>query len=335
MRSVMAKLNIKKECFLAFSYALSAIITIVVYVTGGTNNVYSNFMYIPIAIVASTHGRKQGVIHAIINGILLGPFMPLDVALNISQGTVNWMLRLIIYAIIALVIGFFADYHRQEFEKSCKKDKELFEAQMATIYSLVKLSESRDDETGAHIERVAEFCKLLAENLRKRSKYQGYIDDNYVDKLSKASSLHDIGKVGIPDKILLKPGKLTPEEFEIMKSHTIRGVNTLLEVKKKYPDNMFLELGISITRYHHEKWDGTGYPDGLSGEEIPLSARIMMLVDVYDALRSKRVYKEAFSHGKSVDIIKEGKGKFFDPEIVDIFLEIEEQFKEIYEKYNS
>lgn len=246
----------------------------------------------------------------------------------------NYYKKLAIYATIAFVIGFFSDYFKQEFEKSNQKDKEILESQLATIYSLVKLAESRDDQTGAHIERVAAFCKLLANSLRKRPKYKDYITDDYVENIFKTSPLHDIGKVSIPDRILLKPGKLSSEEFEIMKTHTTIGANTLLEVKKRYPENKLLELGINITHFHHEKWDGTGYPQGLSGTEIPLSARIMALADVYDALRSKRVYKEAYSHKESLEIIKQGKGNFFDPEIVDAFIEIEAEFEATFDKYN-
>ncbi len=153
--------------------------------------------------------------------------------------------------------------------------------------------------------------------------------------MAKASTLHDIGKVGIPDSILHKPGKLTSQEFEIMKNHTNIGANTLLEVKKKYPDSKFLELGINITLYHHEKWDGSGYPHGLRGENIPLSARIMAIADAYDALRSKRVYKEAYSHEKSLEIIKQGKGTHFDPEIVDVFIENEAEFNNIFNNLDS
>ncbi len=166
--------NNRKYLLLA-SYTFSALIAVIVYFTGGTTKVYTNLMYIPIAIVASTNGKKQGVILAVVSGLALGPFMPLDVASNISQDFINWVLRLLIYSTIAYVIGFFSEYYKQEYENTIKKDKELSEAQMATIYSLVKLSESRDYETGAHIERVASYCKLLAHKLRDIPKYKNYI----------------------------------------------------------------------------------------------------------------------------------------------------------------
>jgi response regulator RpfG family c-di-GMP phosphodiesterase len=335
MRIRIKNTNLRRERLLFLSYVISVIIAIVVYNTGGTTKVYANLMYIPIAVVASACGKKQGVVHAAISALLIGPFMPLNVELNISQPSINWILRLIIYVTIAFVIGFFSDYNRQEFEKSRKKDKEIFEAQMATIYSLVKLSESRDHDTGAHVERVAVFCELLARHLQSIPKYKDYINEDYISNLSKASPLHDIGKVGIPDEILLKPGKLSEEEFEIMKNHTTIGANTLKEVKKRYPDNKFLELGINITLFHHERWDGTGYPHGISKEEIPLSARIMAIADAYEALRSKRVYKDAYTHEESLEIIKQGAGTFFDPEMVDILIQNQAEFKEAFEKYNS
>lgn len=335
MHISFSKVDIKKEQILVFSYVLSVMIAIVVYNTGGTAKVYANLMYIPIAVVASVYGKKQGIIHAAVSALLIGPFMPLNVELSISQAPINWGLRLVIYVTIAFVIGFFSDYYRHEYEKSSKKDKEIFEAQMATIYSLVKLSESRDYDTGAHVERVAVFCELLARHLRIIPRYKDYLNDDYINNLSKASPLHDIGKVGIPDDILLKQGKLTEEEFEIMKSHTTIGANTLREIKKKYPDNKFLELGINITLYHHEKWDGTGYPHGLTGEEIPLSARIMAIADAYEALRSKRVYKDAYTHEESLEIIKQGAGTFYDPEMVDILIQNQAEFKEAFERYNS
>lgn len=329
------KIRLNKHIILLTSYLLAAAIAAIVFAIGGTSRVYSNFMYIPIALVASTNGRIHGIIHGAISGLVLGPFMPLNVTSMEYQPTINWIFRLIIYMIIAFVIGFFADYNKHQFEISSKKDREIVAAQTSVIYSLVKLTESRDDNTGKHIERVAEYCKLIAEKLRDTQEYKNSISNDFVEHIYWAAPLHDIGKVAMPDSVLLKPGKLTEEEFEIMKSHTTIGANTLLEVKKRYPENELLDIGISIANFHHEKWDGTGYPIGLSGKDIPLEARIMALADVYDALRSRRIYKEAFSHEKSVEIIKADKGTHFDPKIVDVFLEHEEEFRKIYEKYQD
>jgi len=322
----------RKNYILIISYIFSVLIAIVVYNTGGTTKVYANLMYIPIATASSTNDKKMRIIHAVISALLVGPFMPLHTNLNIMQKPQNWIIRLIIYFLIASVIGLFSDIYKQEHVKNSIKEKEISEAHMSTIYSLVKLSECRDHNMSSHIERVASFCELLAVKLLKAPNLKSYINEDYIVNIYKASALHDIGKVGIPDGILLKPGKLSTEEFEIMKTHSTIGANMLIEVQKKYPDNKFLELGISITQFHHERWDGTGYPCGLSGEEIPLSARIMAIVDVYDALKSRRVYKEAYSHDRSLEIIKQSAGTQFDPMIVNAFVENEAEFNKIYEK---
>lgn len=216
-----------------------------------------------------------------------------------------------------------------------EKVKEISSSQMATLYALIKLSESRDDDTGEHIERTASFCKLLAQKARTAPEYAETITDTFIETIYKASPLHDIGKVGIPDSILLKPGKLTEDEFAIMKTHVQIGYDTLTKVGQQYNKNEFILMGMDIALYHHEKWNGSGYNKGLKGEEIPLSARIMALADVYDALRSKRVYKDAFSHEKSIDIIKSSKGTHFDPMLVDIFVNYQDEFKSLYESLSS
>ncbi len=217
-----------------------------------------------------------------------------------------------------------------------QKVKEIADAQLATIVAITKLAEYRDDETGQHIERTRSFCKILAEELSRNSPYAKIIDDSFIENIFNAAPLHDIGKVGIPDNILLKPSKLTVEEFEIIKTHTIIGANTLEAVKRKYPNNAVVNIGIEIARSHHEKWDGSGYPDGLAGEEIPLSARIMTLADVYDALRSERPYKPAFSHEKALEIITKGDGRtmpeHFDPVVLEAFIKIESNIAKLYEQ---
>lgn len=210
-----------------------------------------------------------------------------------------------------------------------EKVEEINESQLAMILAMIKLTEARDDDTGKHIERIRTFSKVLAEYLFNRGIYLEEVNPAFIENIYNASSLHDIGKVAIPDQILLKPGRLTPEEFEIMKTHTTLGANTLEVVKEKCVHIPYLNMGIEISRSHHEKWDGSGYPQGLKEEQIPLSARIMAISDVYDALRSKRVYKDSFSHEKSRDIILEGKGKHFDPVLVDAFIDMEQEFMTI------
>lgn len=203
------------------------------------------------------------------------------------------------------------------------KIRETSEARNATIFAMAKLAESRDDDTGGHLERVREYCRQLAEDLRSHSPYSDHITAEFIDCIQHAAPLHDIGKVAIPDSILQKPGKLTSEEFEKMKSHTVLGADNLQLVFNTYPGNMFIGMGIEIALYHHERWDGSGYPDGLVGKNIPLSARIMALADVYDALRSDRCYRKGLTHDQVRNIILEGNGKHFDPEVVMAFLRIE------------
>ena len=208
--------------------------------------------------------------------------------------------------------------------------REIAESQMATIFALAKLAESRDDSTGKHLEHVQVLCGLLAETMRAQPANSETIDDVFVDNIIHASPLHDIGKVAIHDEILLKPGKLTVEEFEIMKTHTVLGAATLEAVKQEYPHNTFIDMGIQIARSHHERWNGTGYPDGLAGRAIPLCARIMTVVDVYDALRSPRCYKEPVAHKESCGIIIDGSGSQFDPDAVEAFRARQEAFKSVW-----
>jgi putative two-component system response regulator len=194
------------------------------------------------------------------------------------------------------------------------------------IFAMAKLAESRDKDTGAHLERMREYSRILAEELSKWPKYADIIDGDYVQLIYVTSPLHDIGKVGIPDSVLLKPGKLTPPEFEIMKTHTVLGGETLRVVAKSRPEAQFLTMALDIALTHHERFDGHGYPDGLRGEDIPLCGRIVALADVYDALRSKRVYKAALDHLTARDTIVAERGKHFDPDIVRAFLNREQEF---------
>jgi response regulator RpfG family c-di-GMP phosphodiesterase len=203
------------------------------------------------------------------------------------------------------------------------------------IISLSALAESRDNETGAHILRTQEYVRALAQYLSQFEQHQTLLTDSYIELLYKSAPLHDVGKVGIPDQILLKPGKLTDDEFEIMKGHPEIGAKALSMAEQQLGSNSFLQLAKEISLTHHEKWDGNGYPNGLKGEEIPLSGRLMALADVYDALISERVYKKAFSHDKAKSIILEGNGQHFDPQIVDAFLAIEHEFVAIADKYRG
>ena len=215
------------------------------------------------------------------------------------------------------------------------RTREVAAVQDATILAMASLAETRDNETGNHIRRTQLYLKLLAEKLRRHPRFRALLDcDRTIDLLFKSAPLHDIGKVGIPDAILLKPGRLEPWEFEIMKRHTTLGRDAIAVAERSLALELpFLKHAKEIAYSHQEKWDGSGYPQGLSGDEIPISARIMALADVYDALVSRRVYKQAFSHDTAVDIISAGKGNHFDPDMVDAFLDLSDEFMTIAARY--
>ncbi len=200
------------------------------------------------------------------------------------------------------------------------------ESRDLTIFALAKLAESRDPDTGAHLERIREYCRLMAEVLVDHPLYEGELDGDFPEMMYLTSPLHDIGKVGVPDSVLLKPGRLTEDEFEIMKRHTEIGGQTLDSLAHAHPEAGFLLLARDIAWTHHEWFDGSGYPRGLSGTEIPICGRIVAVADVYDALTSKRVYKEAYSHQRARTMIVDGRGTHFDPMVVDAFLQREQEF---------
>jgi len=211
-----------------------------------------------------------------------------------------------------------------------RRTKEVDELQDITVLTMASLAETRDNETGNHIRRTQFYVMALAKALIGHPRFSAYLNRETIDVLFKSAPLHDIGKVGIPDRILLKPGKFEPEEFEVMKLHTTLGRDAIESAEARLGRTVpFLKCAKEIAFSHQEKWNGTGYPQGLKGDEIPVSARLMAVADVYDALISKRVYKEAFSHEKAVAIVVEGRGTHFDPDIVDAFISIQEEFREI------
>jgi putative two-component system response regulator len=225
--------------------------------------------------------------------------------------------------------------HRDNLEdKVMQQSRQLDLTQDVTIEIAGKLAEFRDEETGEHIKRTKHYIQLLAtRNRTLKTSVSRSMDDRYIELLTKSAPLHDIGKVGIPDQILLKPGKLTPEEFNEIKKHTVYGRDIIMTSAKSLGKDSFLTIAREIAYAHHEKWDGSGYPEGLQGTDIPLTGRLMALADVYDALISKRLYKPAFSHEKAVGIIQADRGTHFDPEQVDVFLSCEKQFNAIALQY--
>lgn len=216
-----------------------------------------------------------------------------------------------------------------------RRSEEIEAIQDVTVHTLASLAETRDSDTGHHIRRTQNYVRLLAETLRHHPRFCDFLDDDRtIDLLFKSAPLHDIGKVGIPDHILLKPAKLTEDEFEIMKTHTTLGRDAILQAEKELGKEIpFLLFAKQIAYGHHEKWDGSGYPEGLAGNDIPISARLMAVADVYDALISRRVYKLGMPYAEAHATIVSGKGTHFDPDVVEAFLEVENDFMAIAEHY--
>jgi putative two-component system response regulator len=249
-------------------------------------------------------------------------------------GAVDYITKPISPAIVMARVKTHLDLHYKNvyLEKLVtQRTREIAAIQDVTIHAMASLAETRDNETGNHIRRTQNYVKLLAQHLQFHPNYTHFLNmDGVIETLFKSAPLHDIGKVGIPDAILLKPGRFEPSEFEIMKSHPELGQNTILQAESELGiDVPFLQYAKEIAYGHHEKWDGSGYPQGLSGEDIPISARLMAVADVYDALISRRVYKEGMPHEQAVQIILDGKGTHFDPHIIEAFVVLHETFKEI------
>ena len=221
-------------------------------------------------------------------------------------------------------------------QEVARRTVQVREIQDVTILTMASLAETRDNETGNHILRTQYYVRALAIKLREHARFSTYLDDTTIDLLFKSAPLHDIGKVGIPDRILLKPGKLDDDEFAIMKTHTTLGRDAIESAEKRLGKAVpFLVCAKEIAHSHQEKWDGSGYPQALRGEAIPVSARLMALADVYDALISRRVYKPAFTHEQAVAIIVQGRDAHFDPDMVDAFLQIQDECRAIAQRYTD
>ena len=215
-----------------------------------------------------------------------------------------------------------------------RRTREIQAIQDVTILAMASLAETRDNETGNHIRRTQHYVRLLANRLKTHPRFGYFLADKTIELLFKSAPLHDIGKVGIPDHILLKAGRFTPEEFEIMKTHTTLGRDAILAAEKHLGMEVsFLDLAKEIAYYHQEKWDGSGYPTGASGDQIPISARLMAVADVYDALISRRPYKEGMPHDQAVEIMLQGRGTHFDPDVLDAFIALQEDFRTVASTY--
>ncbi|MCK8058232.1 MULTISPECIES: HD-GYP domain-containing protein [unclassified Fusibacter] len=274
-------------------------------------------------------------IPAIVDGQIIGVIELYErydsLAANIRKMKLFLYVTVIVFGTILYILLFSIFYNA--FNKLRNINHQLDKTKEVTLFAVASLAEARDHETGYHLKRTSVYVGVLANHLKKLNEYKGYITDSYIDDLVRSAPLHDIGKVGIRDYVLLKNGKLTDNEFEEMKSHCIIGAETLASAESKIDFASFLTIAKQITMHHHERWNGEGYPDGLIGDAIPISARMMALADVYDALRSVRPYKKSFSHEISRRIIIEGRGTHFDPQVVDAFIAHEQEFKETSEKY--
>ncbi|HEY6896524.1 MAG TPA: two-component system response regulator [Rhodocyclaceae bacterium] len=221
-------------------------------------------------------------------------------------------------------------------QEVARRTREVMAIQDVTILAMASLAETRDSDTGNHIRRTQFYVEALARKLRDHPRFERHLNDQVITTLFKSAPLHDIGKVGIPDRILLKPGRFVPEEFEIMKTHTTLGREAIEHAEQALGTSVeFLTTAKEIAYSHQEKWDGSGYPEGLAGEAIPMSARLMAVADVYDALISRRVYKDGMPHEAAATIIAEGRGKHFDPDIVDAFLAIQDKFRAIAARFSD
>ena len=267
-----------------------------------------------------------------------------DESIGLELGAVDYITKPINAAIVMARVrnhlqlkrarDFLAQHNQFLEQEVANRTRAVAELQDATIRAMASLAETRDNETGNHIRRTQLYVETLARHLQHHPRFKEELTDAAIETIFKSAPLHDIGKVGIPDRILLKPGKLTPEEFEVMKTHTTLGRDAIIAAETgTTQDNPFFRYAKEIAYSHQEKWDGSGYPEGLVGNTIPLSARLMAVADVYDALISERVYKPAYSHEQAVAIIRDGRGSHFDPDMVDAFLTLSEEFRRIAQQF--
>ena len=323
-------------------FVLVAILTITVITLSIDQKITSlNFYFLPVLMAGTLLGARRSVWWAALCILLVTLSVVHDPdKFGVPVSRSNIYFHIVAWGAFLLIAGAVVGKQREKlvsralqtgqiYHQLAESNQSFEEARAATILGLAKLAEYRDNETGAHIERMREYVRILAMELSSHPKYQSYITNNYINDLYESSILHDIGKVAVPDRILRKPGKLTILEYEVIKTHTTLGGDALKEVAARVRGQSFLSIATEIAYHHHERWDGNGYPSGLKGEEIPLSARITALADFFDAVTSKRIYKPAFSLERTRTLILEGKGCQFDPDLVDAFLMRIREFAEI------
>ncbi|OIJ17403.1 hypothetical protein BKP37_02550 [Anaerobacillus alkalilacustris] len=277
----------------------------IVYITGGTKYVYLHLMYIPIVFAAFLFRVWGGIITAIVAGVLLGPLMPLDVENNIQQPFIAYIYRTIFFLIIGVLVGFMAKWLNIRLLKIKEVLGEISLVYAHTLKNYAEMVAVRDEQTSFHCERVAYNAYLLGREVG--------LDVKKLESLYWSGLLHDLGKIGIKEAILLKPGKLTDEEFNEIKLHTEIGYKLLTSLSPKMEE---IAQGV---RSHHEKWDGSGYPDKLKQDQIPIFGRILCIIDVFEALTSERPYKDAWDPNDAINFLEKNKNAYFDPELVGIF----------------
>jgi len=276
-------------------------------------------------------GRPESTLTALTNAVV----EPLT---KVGALTLLWtcaMLSIGVYLILARYHDQLTQQRAQKFTGTLRRAQELVRTRDAVIFGLAKLADSRDPETGDHLERISAYSTTLASALRHHPRYGKQVTPTFIRLIGISSALHDIGKVGVADRILLKPGPLSATERKLMQTHCRIGGDCLAEIEQRLGSTNFLQMAREIALHHHERWDGTGYPAGLAGDEIPLSARIVAIADVYDALSSKRVYKERVPHEECAEILRAGAGAHFDPDLIEVWKSIEPKFIEIQAQYAS
>ncbi len=324
-----------EKIFISVSIIAAALITYFI-----PNNIsFLNFFFLPVILAGYYVGIRLSVPGAVFCVCLVVFYAIVSpVQLQQPHDTVQVVLFVLTWGCFLILAGALVGNQQEKIRLERSKLVELnseisssFEklkkARVETVIGMATLSECRDFRTGLHLQRVSRLCKLLAEELRSKPEFEGYITDEYVNDLVLSSVLHDIGKVGTPDSVLLKPGPLTEDEFELAKAHTLIGGNALDEVEKRMGGRSFFTLGKQIAYSHHERWDGTGYPRGLSGNDIPLSARIVAVADTYDAITMDRVYRKGMPHEEAMRRIREASGTQFDPRVVEALDSCQESVK--------
>jgi len=298
----------------------------------------------PIAIASLYFSKKLNVVATILTvvGVSAGQIMAFyletvkDDNFNSMHDVIIWGVipRAMVLTAVAVIFTMLCLRTVALLKKLIGAGEELTHYHREMVMGFATLVENKDGSTGGHIKRTSLYVKLLAEELMNRGCYKEELSREYIENLCKAAPMHDIGKISVPDTVLQKPGKLTSEEFDIMKQHAVRGGEIIHETFGHLEDERYTKMAYEVARFHHEKWNGTGYPEGLKGKEIPLCARIMAVADVFDAVSEKRCYREAMPIDKCFEIIREGSGQSFDPLLAEVFLDIRENVEWVHEKVN-